>query len=392
MPFFKFVLVLLLISSLFVSCNKRNNDQKKIDELTSGKYSFNISSSESNIDWGSLIDSFSVIPLENKIEALLGKIDKVEIRENKLFLLDVMHRKLNVFDSKNGKFLGQIGTRGKGRGEFLDIRDFSIVGDTIFCLDYNRVNKYHLNSFEFISSVPLTNEEVIDVNPINFVFFGDNNYYIWNNLEKGSKKDDQGYFLLRFENNKKTKSYFKHNEARFFEDKMFFKTTVKNEYLVAPPIGYNNISLLSDTGVINYIDMDFNGKNLPKDYLESIKGDKDYFNLLLANSYYKIYKNIIDIDRSKLYFNIIGPEGYLYEGLLNLKSKEHQFNRIDLDANPLFTNYQDGYLYGYYDALYANKLLKRVPEEKQSKFVKGLKKVNPGEEDNFIFFKMKLKP
>ncbi len=391
MSFFKFTPLLLVGVLLLVSCNGTNNDQK-IDGLTSGKYSFNVSPSESNINWESKIDSFSVIPLENNIEALLGKIDKVEIRKNKLFLLDIMHRKLNVFDVANGKFLGQIGTRGKGRGEFLDIRDFSIIGDTVFCLDYNKINKYNLNTFEFISAVPFTNEEVIDVNPINFAFLGDNKYYIWNNLERGAKKDDQGYFLLEFENNKKTKSYFKHNEARFFEDKMFFTTTVKNEYLVAPPIGFNNISLLSDTSVVNYIDIDFNGKNLPTEYLESIKDDKDYFNLLLANNYYKIYKNIIDIDRTKLYFSIIGPEGYLYEGLLNLKSKEYQFSQLNLDANPLFTNYRDGYLYGYYDALYANKLLKRIPEKNQSKFVKELRKVNPGEEDNFIFFKMKLKP
>lgn len=385
-------ILFFIFTFLFLTTSCQNDiNHQGTDDLGPARYSIEMSPSEDEVDWNALVDSVSVIPLENKLEALLGKIDKIEIKGDSLFLLDVMHRKLNIFDLSTGKFLAQIGSRGKGPGEFLDMRDFTIVNDTLYCLDYNKVNKYNVNSFEFISTTNFTSQETAQINPMNFIYFGDSKYYIWNNLERGEAKDEQGYFLLEYTNNKRTNSYLKHNGARSFEDKMFFNTSDPKEFFVAPPVGFNNISLVTGSEIINYIEIDFDGKNIPINYLETIQADEDYFNLLLANNYYKVVKNILDIDRNKLYVNLIGPQGFLYEALINLETKDYLFSTVSSEKNPLVAFYKDEYIYFYCDALKAIQLLKKDQTGKKSKFTKVLRDLNIEEEDNFIFFKAKLK-
>lgn len=68
----------------------------------------------------------SVTPLETKIETLIGHIDKMLIREGRMYLLDKEGAKsLFVFDT-SGKFIYKINRVGQGPGEYIEPDDFTV--------------------------------------------------------------------------------------------------------------------------------------------------------------------------------------------------------------------------------------------------------------------------
>ena len=73
-----------------------------------------------------LFDSVFIVPLETKNSCFLGKIDKIEIFNNKIYVLDQeISCCLFVFDL-NGKFLFKVGQKGRGPGEYQCVLDFSL--------------------------------------------------------------------------------------------------------------------------------------------------------------------------------------------------------------------------------------------------------------------------
>lgn len=71
------------------------------------------------------IETAWYVPLETTEKNLIGDITKIEITENKIFILDDRTSNLFVF-SKDGKFLNRIGEKGKGPREYRVVRDFTI--------------------------------------------------------------------------------------------------------------------------------------------------------------------------------------------------------------------------------------------------------------------------
>lgn len=89
------------------------------------------------------------IQLETLEECLIGKISKVIVSQNKIYVLDnTIAKKLYCFDI-SGRYLYAIGTQGEGPGESDTPEDFDVTGDKIFVIDrqyrlfvYDRDGKY----------------------------------------------------------------------------------------------------------------------------------------------------------------------------------------------------------------------------------------------------------
>jgi len=104
------------------------NGQPKETKPKPGKIPF-IVDIKGNIDKGNVVKlstlgkQLQYIPLETKPECSIGKVYKVESNESYIFVNSF--QKLFQFD-KNGTFIRQIGTQGRGPGEYLSVQDFCI--------------------------------------------------------------------------------------------------------------------------------------------------------------------------------------------------------------------------------------------------------------------------
>ncbi len=78
--------------------------------------------------------AFSVIPLETNRDCLIGKIDKLEIKNSCIYVTDDMSKSVYVFDM-TGKFISKVNAYGKGLGEYLAITASTVTDSTIVIVD-----------------------------------------------------------------------------------------------------------------------------------------------------------------------------------------------------------------------------------------------------------------
>lgn len=110
----------------------------------------------------SLIKNVHVVPLETKGEILIGRINKLLIHNNQLFILDMTFAKSLFVFNKDGSFSHKIGSIGKGPGEYINISDFSIdtKNNVIYILDSHsqKVNLHDTATGKYIKSVKIKND------------------------------------------------------------------------------------------------------------------------------------------------------------------------------------------------------------------------------------------
>jgi hypothetical protein len=104
------------------------------------------------------------IILETSENALIGKIDKLQVYNDLLIILDWQFaKKVFVFD-KEGRFISTIGSRGDGPAEYSSVDDFTIddVTGNIFLLDGNRqkIKVYQIETGKYIKDADIENEEL----------------------------------------------------------------------------------------------------------------------------------------------------------------------------------------------------------------------------------------
>jgi hypothetical protein len=119
------VLVATLVSALLLfGCNIKKEQQVSGDECeTIDFYSFRMVEDEMP---EAIINKKQYIKLDNSQDDFLFKnIDKIKIREDRIYLLDKRMKKLIVFD-RAGTGIGTVGRAGQGPGEYLRIGDFDI--------------------------------------------------------------------------------------------------------------------------------------------------------------------------------------------------------------------------------------------------------------------------
>lgn len=148
-----------------------------------------------------LVDKdYQLIKLETIDESLIGKIQKVLISKEKIYVLDSkISKKLFCFDIK-GKFLRVIGVKGDGPGEIDTPLDFDITDNYIYLIDRRcKVNKFDLEG-NFKSEIKLPfHSTIINV-------FDDENMFFYSHDNQWSP-----YYLSQINQSKKLVSLdFKH--------------------------------------------------------------------------------------------------------------------------------------------------------------------------------------
>lgn len=165
---------IILFLILTISCLEQKKEKNKlinpepIVELNISNQLF-----DKNSDYSNFIGSIKVIKLETNANSLIGNIRKIEFQNNKFYVLD-RSETLFIFD-ETGNYLNKLNKKGKGPGEYLEMRDFFVdkVG-TIKILSYRNVLSYDSN-LKFIEqrAIKVTSNTGREINPISFLPNGD---------------------------------------------------------------------------------------------------------------------------------------------------------------------------------------------------------------------------
>lgn len=145
--------VLYVVLVIFcIACTER-----KVSDTVNVKQ-INIKTNEiiDDVSISELVSEYKFVVLESTDESLLGQIDKVELFDDYIYVLDSRNTKKVLRFSRSGKFLNKISAIGNGPGEYLLPDDISInqkTGD-IAILDQTKVSIFSPEN-KFIRTVKL---------------------------------------------------------------------------------------------------------------------------------------------------------------------------------------------------------------------------------------------
>jgi hypothetical protein len=130
--------------------------------------------------------TFSIIPLETTDECRISKIEKIEIKDNRIYIMDRTACAVYVFDME-GKYLNKI--HGQGAEEYTELSYMTVTDSSVIILDHpaKKQIEYSIPSLEFIEAKDISeNFEITDIFYLNGTF-----YYI-----NDSDNPDRGQFRL----------------------------------------------------------------------------------------------------------------------------------------------------------------------------------------------------
>ena len=115
----KVLSAILFLTVLLPSC--REGGQKAVTpaEIV---VKVDVSESDKYFDASQIADLEKVIPLETVGDALVGEIDKLEMDDNHIVILDKRMRAVWLFGT-DGKFIRRIGCLGNGPKEYVSLDD-----------------------------------------------------------------------------------------------------------------------------------------------------------------------------------------------------------------------------------------------------------------------------
>ncbi len=141
----------------------------------------------------SVFSTVSFLPLETDDDCLITRVRSLQIQDSLIYIND-NGRRLLVFDL-HGKFIRQIGARGKGYGEYLHMNDWIVDSNQIEILDYRKIRIYTLDG-KYIQEKPfnLINDNIY-CNAGAFARSPFGGYYLWGGTV-GVPDFDKGRYLM----------------------------------------------------------------------------------------------------------------------------------------------------------------------------------------------------
>lgn len=113
---------------------------------------------QGTIDLSKLIDSIWYVPLETNKNSLIGKVDKVILHNNLIYISDLSLSKSIFIFSEKGKFINKISNNGKGPGEYIKPEFFNLdVDNNTLEITDNYLHKVFIYDLKgsFIRTIPL---------------------------------------------------------------------------------------------------------------------------------------------------------------------------------------------------------------------------------------------
>ena len=173
---------LVIISIIFFGCD--TSDKSSNDNITI----IDLSANQNSVANESLITVKKIIPLETDEWCLIGAIDKIIIKDNRLIIVDISKTSSVFCFDYNGKFIKKIFNIGKGVGEYLSIRDFiEKYNNSGYYLYDKKIRKLldYDNELNYISqhNVPISINSLVEFHDKSFIVERSVNEYFLNQCD-----------------------------------------------------------------------------------------------------------------------------------------------------------------------------------------------------------------
>ena len=170
----RLIYFLILLVILLQSC--RNTEEQDSPPIFNNA-SFQVISIDTDLETDTVKHSdfardFEYIELEANENSLIGEIDKMEVDDKYIYILDRDNtNSLFVFD-RSGNFITKVGSRGKGPGEYTTISDFAIAANNMVV-----IHDFYKNSLLFFENFEFKNERKIEEQLESVTFDGSHYYF-----------------------------------------------------------------------------------------------------------------------------------------------------------------------------------------------------------------------
>jgi hypothetical protein len=339
----KNIIVLFLLALALYSCHS------KINIISDDIKNYQVKTSEDKdkvFQWNDFVDKIELIPLETTDNSLIGNLSGGIITDEDIFIHDFIYKNLLNFDI-SGKFKRKIGSRGRGPGEYLEIRDFCIGDDgNLYTLDYQKIHCYDKNTGVHIKSWSF--DAGVGYNPLNMIIYDEDNYFLWcPDPDVRDKSKGEYYLMKKIVKGKAKSEYFKY-EYPSSSNRRFFPCG-KDSYYIRPVIDCDNVVYkLTRDSVSASFSIDFGDMAISPKQMMVLRNNRSEPNAFLESKTFKYISIILDIN-DYIYFNCIGPNAEIYEGLICQKTGEVNFGKRDYRKSPRFFFSDGTVLYGYYE-------------------------------------------
>lgn len=303
---------LLLIVLLVCSCSTSNKQNFYEIEVPTGEF-------QKEILLSSFIDNYKLIPLETTDDNLIAQVDKVIVDKNEIFILDRINNAIFVFGI-DGRFHKSLFKVGNGPGEYIQLMDFDVQGDTLFALDFGRrcVLQYD-KEFNYIDKF---NYESFSIQ----IAVDDESVYLYN--LKTKEEGDYKCSVFDRKGNKIAEEFLRPKSGGEVFNYIEFNAFCKQKGKVfVSPIFSNYIYSSDDFQVLYHLN--FNDKEFPDNLnIEEQDINDPNFNYIVKKNYYMS-------ERFFLFDYLMEGERYYYV-LDKMNSDEY----IGLVKNDLMQNYR----------------------------------------------------
>ena len=323
-----------------ISCNRLENET--IQTITPLK------ATTFTDDFSLFVDTLIFIPVQSSSGDIISVVSKILIDNNDNFILKDEILGIQVID-ETGKYIGSIGNKGRGPGEYTDITDMCITSDGkyVWLLQSGGVSKYETCDSKFILKI---NFKMVNYDAI---CASDNGgfYLFSSNPPDESNFEKHFYALTQFNSNgEKIKEFLPRKDYVFTQG--IFTQSYDKSTIMRPQEG-DNIAYKIGKEIIPLLKIDFQNHTIPPKYIFKDGGDlfegmKNY----LFSDYYKLPIHIHDT-KEHIYFSCIGPSALQNDFVLSKNTnKGFRWAYERSDRDPLFIMASDSnyfYTVVYYD-------------------------------------------
>jgi len=248
-----------------------------------------------NIDFNNRIakkirysETSKFIKLDTAKDAIFAYIDKLIIKNHKIYIMDARARKKVLCFNMAGEHLNNYGKHGKGPGEYIKLRDFDVdTNGDVFIYSANKQNIYQYDA----------NNRFIKAYKQNFyadgfkILSNENFFFI---IDPYSSNTDSMICILNPNNNKR-KFLYKYNDDDKAKLRIFNYTQPSNNgFLCYIPIRDYFFKFNNSGKLLSGYKINFGSEKLPKKYkYNSLKIKKYNKSYQYINTCPIIYKNYI---------------------------------------------------------------------------------------------------
>lgn len=273
------LLAILILIVLLPSCRESRQKAVTPAEIVA---KVDVSESDKGFDVCQIANLEKVIPLETVGDALIGEIDKLEMDDSHIVILDKRMRAVWLFGT-DGKFIRRIGRLGNGPKEYVSLDDMCFDKENGTVWIWDRIKQVMLEydlAGDFLKEVATGFSSNV---------FAKTNEGFWLYYSYLKNPDNNSLILVNEEMDHLVKGFFATKETFPVSLSSGFTSWAGKEYFYFPLS--NVLYSLDGTEARPYIEFDFGERTLPYSKIVNMSPE-EYETLIDSGSYLGGLKNV----------------------------------------------------------------------------------------------------